>query len=66
MGSIESLSVAQSRSDLLRSCRCSEENLAVIGAPEQGGMLNGGLGLLGEGPGKVYVYRRGGGGGTLP
>lgn len=36
-----------------------EENLAVIGAPEQGGMLNGGLGLLGEGPGKIYVYRRG-------
>ena len=39
-----------------------EENLAVIGAPEQGGMLNGGLGLLGAGPGKIYVYRRGGGG----
>ena len=40
-----------------------EENLAVIGAPEQGGnLLKGGLGLLGEGPGKVYVYRRGSGG----
>ena len=40
-----------------------EENLAVIGAPEQGGnLLKGGLGLEGEGPGKVYVYRRGVGG----
>ena len=40
-----------------------EENLAVVGAPEQGGnLLKGGLGLLGEGPGKVYVYRRGSGG----
>ena len=40
-----------------------EENLAVIGAPEQGGnLLKGGLGLEGEGPGKVYVYRRGSGG----
>ena len=40
-----------------------EENLAVIGAPEQGGnLLKGGLGLLGEGPGRIYVYRRGSGG----
>ena len=40
-----------------------EENLAVVGAPEQGGsLLKGGLGLEGEGPGKIYVYRRGGGG----
>ena len=35
----------------------------MIGAPEQGGnLLKGGLGLEGEGPGRVYVYRRGSGG----
>ena len=38
-----------------------EENLAVIGAPEQGSPpLIGALAPLGDGAGKVYVYQRGG------
>ena len=38
-----------------------EGNLAVIGAPEQGSpLLIGAFGPLGEDPGKVYIYRRGG------
>lgn len=46
------------QADLFGHAVALEENLAVIGAPEQGGKP----GVLGDGLGKVYVYQRGGAG----
>ena len=46
------------QADLFGHAVALEGNLAVIGAPEQGGKP----GFLGDGLGKVYVYRRGGAG----
>ena len=50
------LSPNQGQADRFGHAVALEENLAVIGAPEQGGRL----GVLGDGLGEVYVYRRGG------